>query len=178
MSTTKFTPADAARAALDRPGSSPTPAQARTLDVARCLWCREAAMPTVRQLAAEAGLRSPSTILKGFGRLVDLYAQVVRTELDRLRSIASRPSADRIAALAAHGSELSSRDRSLVRLPVLVLCAVDAARPAAVPAGVWLGAHVLAALADPSGPPLRSEDVHGALVLAHVGDESAAGETA
>ena len=156
----------------------PTPAQARILDLARCLWCREGAMPTVRQLAAEAGLRSPSTVLNGYGRLVDLYAEVMRTELDRLRSIASRPSGDRIVGLAAHGAELSNRDRSLVRLPVLVLWAVEAARPAAVPGGVWRPAHVLAALADPSGPPLVAEDVRRAMVFVRLDDVAAAGATA
>lgn len=129
----KFSLIDAARIALVSDPVPSTPARDRTLAAASVMWCRELTIPTVRRLAAEVG-RSPVTVLQPFGRLIHIYAEVIRREWAELEAIAGLESAERSTRLARHVAGLELVDPVLGRLPTLVEAAVVAAQSSTKPA--------------------------------------------
>lgn len=122
---TKFTTTEAARVALTLPRPRPTPARARLLDAATRLWCRGGQFPTARGIAAEAGLRSVSTVVAGFGSMIELHGTVIRIEWDAIAAgwLAASPP-DRNRWLLLHGRALLTADPACLRLPGLVCSAV------------------------------------------------------
>lgn len=126
--TTKFSAVDAARLALSAETIEPTPARERTVNAAAVMWCRELAFPTIRRLAAEVG-RSPVTVLKPFGRVIDIYAEVIRREWAALETIADAAAHERPQQMAEHMAALHRFDPVLVRLPVLVEASIAGAVP-------------------------------------------------
>lgn len=148
---TKFTATDAARVAFTTPPVRLTRARSRILLAATAAWCRDLQFPTVRDIGAATGLRSPSTVTGGFGRLIDIQATVIRLEWQRIEQGWMEVPADRRPSwLAQHGCELGALDPTCVRLPGLVCSAVlgaDVVRPRPAP-GLLAPLHALAALAD------------------------------
>lgn len=125
-----FTAIDAARVALHQEPPNPTPRRGRVVEVAARLWCRGLQFPTVRQIGAAMGHRSPSTPLNGFGHLIDIQAGVIRLEWHRIETgWVSAPGYDRATWLARHGRDLLAVDPACLRLPGLVTSAVMAADP-------------------------------------------------
>jgi predicted transcriptional regulator len=126
----KFSILDAARRSGEVVPLLVSPARKRTLHAAAILWCRNLTLPTIRQIAAEAG-RSPVTVLQPFDTLLDVYAHVLQLEWEVLRAQwfeAAR--LDAAEFLRGHAAELGAEDRSLLRLPSLVHAAIAGARPA------------------------------------------------
>jgi hypothetical protein len=148
---TKFTATDAARIALARPPRPLTPARRRVLAAAATLWCRGLQFPTVREIGAALGLRSPSTVVGGFDGLIDVHAAVIRTEWQRIdQGWMTSSSGDRSRWLVEHGRELAAIDPSCLRLPSLVCSAVlgSGAVPLRPGAHLVVPLHALAAFAD------------------------------
>ena len=130
MRKTQFTPVDAARVALSTPPAATRPAQLRVVLSAAVLWSRELQFPTVRDVAADLGLRSPSSVLSRFETVLDLHAMVIGLEWRRLEDVwTGRMAPPSIAALVDHAQELVTIDRACLRLPALVWAAVTAAEP-------------------------------------------------
>lgn len=129
----------------------------RILAATRLLWCREQALPTVRSLARELGV-APSSVLRPFGDLYALYAEVIRQERAALDD-----------ALCTEGDthvwvdvvidriiELTSTDPSLARLPAYVVACTSRSTSTSVPHvdhafATGLVLHALAGLADVEG---------------------------
>lgn len=126
----KFSALDAARRANEVTPLAMSPSRERTLHAAASLWCRNLTLPTIRQVAAEAG-RSAVTVLAPFDTVLDVYAHVIRLEWQLLRDnwFGAEP-AEAMQFLRVHAIDLGSRDPSLLRLPSLVHAAMVGARPA------------------------------------------------
>lgn len=145
---TKVSPVEIARLALsDVSAGVPSPWRDEVVALAALLWCRGLAIPSVRALAAALG-RAPSEVLRPFGGVVELYAEVIRCEWAVLDGgwFAAHPKA-RAGCFRAHVVELRTRDPALLRLPGLVLGAVTGAGRR-VPAGLAVPWYSLAAFAD------------------------------
>lgn len=155
---TKFSPVDAARLALE-PSLVPvgrTPRRDRLLRMATSMWCRQLQFPTVRQLVAEGGWTSTSTVTAGFGGLIYLQAEVIRGEWNELERWSGLPAADRTGALVDHAEHLAAMDPACLRLPGLVWSAVTIADPAREgDLELALHVHALAALAGCLAPRTR-----------------------
>lgn len=131
---------------------------------AATLWCRELGIPTVRELGRVVG-RSPVTVLRGFEHLIDVYAEVIRSEWALLEDGWHRGvSAERVDWLVGHAASLAAVDAALLRLPALVRAAVVTANPslaACAELGVAMPLLALAAFAEPGASlPPRGELRH------------------
>jgi hypothetical protein len=143
----KVSPVDAAHRALVAAPVASSTSRDRILSAAELLWCRSAAIPSVRCIGLEAG-RSPVTVLAPFGRLVDLYAEVIRRERSLLDEgwFSAHPKA-RAAFFRLHVSDLRARDPVLLRLPGLVLASIAGAG-VTLPARMTVPWYSLAAFAS------------------------------
>ncbi len=157
VATTPSTSIDAARLALRSPAIAPTPRRDRLLGTAATLWCRGLQFPTVRQIGAAMGHASPSSPLNGFGRLIEIQAEVIRREWRSIEEgwLGAGP-AERSAWLVLHVRRLLALDPACVRLPALVSTAVSAAQPGVVDGASLAPLHALAAFAH---LPARAEEV-------------------
>lgn len=132
----RFSILDAGRLAASVAPVHRSPARDEILIGAARLWCRDLSPPTVRAIGIAVG-RSPVTVLAPFGSMRHLYAHVIREEwslLDR-RWYRASPG-DAWDFLGDHVAQLSSVDRTLLRLPALVHAAISSSPTAAPPADV------------------------------------------
>ncbi len=172
----KFTPIDAATVALANPQVAATPGQGRVLVAAAVLWCRHLQFPTARELASELGRSSPSTVLFGFSRLVNVQAALLALEWSRLDLGArSAPAHDGLAWLCRHAAELHAIDRASLRLPALVWAAVVSAdrSQARGRADLAMSLHVLAAFADRGALPAPGDLRRVLQAAANLGTDAA-----
>lgn len=180
MSGGRFTPVDAARLALATPDRDLTASQRRVVACGAQLWCRQLQFPTVRQIAAQLGRRSPSTVLFGFEGVLGVHAVVIAAEWRQLVQIWRRPVVtDRVDGLVTHAERLAATDQTSLRLPALVASAIAAVDPLQVPQSWHLAAslHLLAAVADRPHRRLDRGVLRG-VVMAGLGSVDEAGQIA
>ena len=143
MSRSKFSPVDAARLAAMSAPRALSVHQEVVVWRAAVLWCRELAFPTARSLAADIG-RWPSTVLHGFGHMVEIQAEVIRGERAALAALDHDDPTTLAENLGVHAATLAAVDPVLVRLPCLVLCALAETDVEPVSRAVWRAVHVMA----------------------------------
>lgn len=159
---TRFTAVDAARVALTRRPVHLTPARTQIMLAATVLWCRTLQFPTIRGIGTASGRRSPSSVVTGFGRAIDIQAAAIRTEWRLIdRGWLSSSDAERPRWLDEHRRNLVAVDPACLRLPGLVCSSVVASgllprRPAPE---LLAPLHGLAAFADGAGRSPVGTDV-------------------
>lgn len=111
------------------------PSLQEVLSAAALLWCTHSQWPTVRAVAACAGV-SGSSVLWPFGTSEQMRQALIAAERSALAALVTEHGGDLVAAVAERVRQLCSYDPRLSRLPLV----------AALAAGVHDGAE-LAALA-------------------------------